>query len=40
MDQAVALEGTPVTRNIRTNMIAITQDALAADGQDFYTSEC
>ncbi|QLY28476.1 substrate-binding domain-containing protein [Nocardia huaxiensis] len=41
VDQAVAaLEGKPLTRTIRTDMIAITQDSLATNEQYFYKSKC
>ncbi|MVU83867.1 substrate-binding domain-containing protein [Nocardia sp. ET3-3] len=41
VDQAAAaLEGKPVTRTIQTNMIAITQDNIAANNQYFYKSKC
>ncbi|GAB4583801.1 ABC transporter substrate-binding protein [Nocardia sp. IFM 10818] len=41
VDQAVAaLEGKPVTRTIRTDMIAITQENLSGNEQYFYKSGC
>ncbi|MFJ4654732.1 ABC transporter substrate-binding protein [Nocardia sp. NPDC088792] len=41
VDQAAAaLEGKPVTRNISTDMIAITQDNMASNEQYFYKSKC
>ncbi|MEC3919038.1 ABC transporter substrate-binding protein [Nocardia sp. CDC160] len=41
VDQAAAaLEGKPVTRNIQTNMIAITQDNMSTNDQYFYKSKC
>ncbi|AYF75829.1 sugar ABC transporter substrate-binding protein [Nocardia yunnanensis] len=41
VDQAAAaLEGKPVTRNIQTDMIAITHDNMSANDQYFYKSKC
>ncbi len=41
VDQAVAaLEGKPVTRTVRTDMIAITQADMDADSKYFYRSKC
>ncbi|RDI65665.1 ABC transporter substrate-binding protein [Nocardia pseudobrasiliensis] len=41
VDQAVAaLEGKPVTRTVRTDMIAITQTDMDANSKYFYKSKC
>ncbi|WP_067568256.1 ABC transporter substrate-binding protein [Nocardia acidivorans] len=41
VDQAAAaLEGKPVTRNIQTTMIALTQATMATNDQYFYKSKC
>ncbi|MFB7723110.1 ABC transporter substrate-binding protein [Nocardia sp. NPDC056100] len=41
VDQAAAaLEGKPVTRNIQTGMIALTQDNMSSNDQYFYKAKC
>ncbi|MFB8001575.1 ABC transporter substrate-binding protein [Nocardia sp. NPDC056000] len=41
VDQAAAaLEGKPVTRNIQTGMIALTQDNMSSNDQYFYKGKC
>lgn len=41
VDQAVdALQGKPVTRNIQTGMVSITQADMAADTKYFYKAKC
>lgn len=41
VDQAAAaLDGKPVTRNIQTDMIALTQDNMGANEKYFYRSKC
>lgn len=41
VDQAAAaIEGRPTTRNIQTDMIALTQDNMSTNEPYFYKSKC